>query len=62
MSSLFSESPKKIESPKIVLIEGKDYYIEKGYYVFTADYLQQRGYCCGNQCRHCPYGNDWVKK
>jgi iron complex transport system substrate-binding protein len=26
-----------------------------GYDVFTADYLRQRGYCCGNGCRHCPY-------
>jgi iron complex transport system substrate-binding protein len=26
-----------------------------GYAVFTADFLRQRGYCCGNGCRHCPY-------
>jgi hypothetical protein len=26
-----------------------------GYEVFTADYLRQRGYCCGSGCRHCPY-------
>jgi iron complex transport system substrate-binding protein len=26
-----------------------------GYDVFTADYLRQRGYCCGSGCRHCPY-------
>jgi iron complex transport system substrate-binding protein len=26
-----------------------------GYAVFTADFLKQRGYCCGNGCRHCPY-------
>ncbi len=25
------------------------------YDVFTADFLRQRGYCCGNGCRHCPY-------
>ncbi len=23
--------------------------------VFTADYLLQRGYCCGNGCKNCPY-------
>lgn len=23
--------------------------------VFTAEYLLQRGYCCGNGCKHCPY-------
>jgi iron complex transport system substrate-binding protein len=26
-----------------------------GYDVFTADFLRQRGYCCGSGCRHCPY-------
>jgi iron complex transport system substrate-binding protein len=26
-----------------------------GYEVFTADSLAQRGYCCGNGCRHCPF-------
>ena len=26
-----------------------------GYHVFTADYLLDRGYCCGSGCRHCPY-------
>jgi hypothetical protein len=38
------------------LIEGRDYYLEKGRYVFTAYFLTQRGYCCKNSCRHCPYG------
>ncbi len=38
------------------LKEGKDYYIENGVYVFTARYLKERGYCCENGCRHCPYG------
>ena len=37
------------------LQEDKDYYIERGAMVFTASYLQRRGYCCGNGCRHCPY-------
>jgi hypothetical protein len=23
--------------------------------VFTAEYLRKRGYCCDNNCRHCPY-------
>ncbi|MCP4439696.1 MAG: hypothetical protein GY810_12195 [Aureispira sp.] len=43
------------------LEEGLDYYIENGYYVFTAHYLQKRGYCCGNGCRHCPYSKDEKK-
>ena len=24
--------------------------------VFTRDYLVERGYCCNQGCRHCPYG------
>jgi len=33
-----------------------DYYIENGFYVFTRSYHLKRGTCCGNGCRHCPYG------
>ncbi len=32
-----------------------DFYIENGYRVLTAHFLINRGYCCGNSCRHCPY-------
>src|SRR5207248_10640371 len=39
-----------------VLVEGLDYYTEDGRWVFTTRYLRRRGYCCGNGCRHCPYG------
>ncbi|KDO29642.1 hypothetical protein SPRG_05594 [Saprolegnia parasitica CBS 223.65] len=28
-----------------------------GYGVFTAWYLKERQACCGNRCRHCPYGH-----
>jgi hypothetical protein len=38
------------------LVEGRDYTIERGLFVFTADYLRRRGYCCQSGCRHCPYG------
>ena len=27
-----------------------------GLFVLTAQYLLDRGHCCGNGCRHCPYG------
>jgi len=38
------------------LIEDEDYYLDKnGLLVFTEKYLLQRGTCCGNGCRHCPY-------
>lgn len=26
-----------------------------GYWVFTAAYLWDRGYCCESGCRHCPF-------
>ncbi len=26
-----------------------------GFAVMTADYLADRGYCCGQGCRHCPW-------
>jgi len=41
--------------------KGRDYYIEKGYYVFTEYYLAQRGYCCNSGCRHCPYRKKQIK-
>ncbi|WP_276135240.1 DUF5522 domain-containing protein [Polluticoccus soli] len=38
------------------LKEGIDYYIlPDGRLVFTAKYLSDRGFCCGNGCMHCPY-------
>jgi Family of unknown function (DUF5522) len=38
------------------LIEGIHYYInETGLIVLTQTYHLERGYCCGNGCKHCPY-------
>ena len=38
------------------MTEGEDYYtLPDGRLVFTALYLQKRGYCCGNGCLNCPY-------
>ena len=37
-------------------VEGEDYYLENGNWVFTAKYLLARGFCCRSGCRHCPYG------
>lgn len=37
------------------LVEGIDYYLESGRWVFTPAYHLKRGYCCENRCRHCPY-------
>jgi hypothetical protein len=26
-----------------------------GLFVLTSQFLADRGWCCGNGCRHCPY-------
>lgn len=45
------------------LVEGKDfYYSEQGLMVLTGAYLLERGYCCGNGCRHCPFDYVNVKE
>lgn len=31
------------------------YYNPDGLVVFTAEYLLNRGYCCGNGCTNCPF-------
>lgn len=52
----YFKGKNKKETPKQApLVENVDFYIENGCYVFTAHYLKNRGYCCGNGCRHCPY-------
>lgn len=38
-----------------IKIAPDDFYMEKGFVVFTEKYHLKRGYCCGNKCRHCPY-------
>lgn len=39
------------------ITEGLDYYFDlDGKMVLTEHYLKNRGYCCENGCRHCPYG------
>jgi primosomal protein N' len=50
-----AKKPEQQEPVSESLKEGVDYYLEKGRYVFTAYFLQKRGYCCQNGCRHCPY-------
>jgi hypothetical protein len=40
--------------PLPVPAEG-DTYLEGDLLVFTAQYHRRRGYCCGNDCRHCPF-------
>lgn len=32
-----------------------------GLFVFTRTYLANRGWCCGNGCRHCPFDHVAVR-
>ncbi|MFO1488424.1 MAG: cysteine-rich CWC family protein [Verrucomicrobiota bacterium] len=36
-------------------VPGDYYFDDAGWMVFTAAYHLRRGYCCHNDCRHCPY-------
>lgn len=47
--------------PVSVMTNGVDYTIlPDGRLVFTAKYLQERGFCCGNGCLNCPYAYEQV--
>ncbi len=41
----------------------KDFYInERGFIVFTREFLLKRGFCCNNNCTHCPYKEELQEK
>ena len=42
-------------------IKDVDYYLEEGFVIFTEKYHLERGECCGNDCRHCPYEPQNIK-
>jgi len=45
------------------LIENIHYYFNNdGYFVFTKQYLLEKGTCCGMKCFHCPYNYKNVPK
>ena len=54
LMSAHPENNERTTEPE-PLKEGRDYYLENGYWVFTEHYLLLRGQCCGSGCRHCPY-------
>jgi hypothetical protein len=37
------------------MIEGEDFYLERGRMVLTKEFLLKRGKCCHHRCRHCPW-------
>ena len=46
---------KKKMTPKL---QPGDYYIESGKWIFTEQYHLRRGWCCNNECRHCPFNGE----
>jgi len=47
----------KINNEKKKFVEGIDFYFENGLMVLTEYFLLERGFCCKNACRNCPYKN-----
>lgn len=44
------------------LIENRHYILDgQGLMIFTKQYHLERGYCCGNKCRYCPYEPKYSK-
>jgi hypothetical protein len=50
---IFQQYVKDLSKPKI--LPADFYYTEDGRIVLTEEYHINRGSCCGNGCRHCPY-------
>ena len=55
-SNNLTESKANTTEPEFK--EGIHYYFEDGLMVLTAQFLRERGYCCNNDCRNCPYPKD----
>ncbi|GJP49084.1 hypothetical protein CLOM_g8345 [Closterium sp. NIES-68] len=51
------------EAHRAACLAGNSTYVdpETGYSVFTAPALLKPGRCCGNKCRHCPFGHYAVR-
>jgi len=43
------------QSERMRFVEGRDFYYEDGLMVLTREFLLERGFCCENHCRNCPY-------
>jgi hypothetical protein len=48
-------------SIKKEFIEGVHYYLQNGMVIMTEKYHKQRGFCCGNGCKHCCYEPKHIK-
>lgn len=52
--------PNDERAERLGLESGDYYWSPEGYLVFTEQYHLKRGHCCGNGCKHCPYGHEAV--
>jgi len=52
-----TEQPWWHEAHETANQAGSDGYVDPrtGLFVMTRGYLERRGTCCANECRHCPY-------
>lgn len=52
--------PRQLAAHDLAVQRGQGGYIDPltGLFVMTSRYLQERGYCCGKGCRHCPFSPD----
>jgi hypothetical protein len=49
----------KLEAERLIKekinLKEDEYYFNQGKLVFTEQYHLNRGRCCNNNCKHCPY-------
>ncbi len=59
-STIVAITPDQATAHEAAVAKGEAGYLDPvtGLFVLTATYLTERGYCCGNGCRHCPYPAD----
>ncbi|MEZ5345588.1 MAG: DUF5522 domain-containing protein [Pyrinomonadaceae bacterium] len=57
-----TDTEKTADEKKAKFVEGIDYYFEGGFLVMTEKFLLDRGYCCKNGCRHCPYPKEMPER
>lgn len=52
-------SPEILEAHRLACEQGLKSYLDplSGYEIYTERYLRDRGFCCNQCCRHCPYGS-----
>lgn len=43
-------------------VEGVDYVVENGFWVWTSEFLEKRGFCCHSGCKNCPYQSKSVSE